>query len=134
MGRVARLFSADDVLALTDNPPTWCEDGRFWLDTEVARGHLTVMETVEKDHSRVEIRRHALSNQTDGLEAKPDWARFQAVGRVESTQNIEEKTSTECRYFLCSLRDNLRRRKRRAALNDDYRQRLLFGQPSPATT
>ncbi len=121
---MARLFSADDVLALTDNPPTLCEDGRLWLDTEVARGHLAVTETVEKDHGRIEIRRHALSNQIDGLEFNPDWARLQAVGRVESTRIIEEKTSTECRYFLCSLRDSLRHRK----------QRLLFGQPSLVTT
>ena len=31
-------------------------------------------------------------------------------------------------------RNSLRRRKRRAALNDDYRLRLLFGTPTPATT
>ncbi|MEI2780643.1 MAG: ISAs1 family transposase [Candidatus Competibacter sp.] len=31
-------------------------------------------------------------------------------------------------------RDSIRRRKLRAALNDDYRLRLLFGTPTPATT
>ncbi|HRW67874.1 MAG TPA: hypothetical protein P5032_19470, partial [Candidatus Competibacter sp.] len=31
-------------------------------------------------------------------------------------------------------RDSIRRRKPRAALNDDYPLRLLLGQPSPATT
>ncbi|MFZ0258293.1 MAG: ISAs1 family transposase, partial [Gammaproteobacteria bacterium] len=31
-------------------------------------------------------------------------------------------------------RDSIRRRKLRAALNDDYRLRLLFGHPSPAIT
>ncbi len=31
-------------------------------------------------------------------------------------------------------RDSIRRRKLRAALNDDYRLHLLFGQPTPATT
>jgi hypothetical protein len=31
-------------------------------------------------------------------------------------------------------RDRIRRRKLRAALNDDYRLRLLFGQPSRAVT
>ena len=31
-------------------------------------------------------------------------------------------------------RDSIRRRKLRAALNDEYRLRLLLGQPSPATT
>ena len=186
---------ADYVLTLKANHPTLGEDVQLWLDTEVARGRLTVTEIVEKDHGRIEIRRYALSHPIDWLEAKPDWAGLQAVGRVESTRIIGEKTSTECRYFLCSLadrdrfaaivrghwgienqqhwvldvqfgedacrtrkdhsaenlavirrmalnvlhhngpvRDSLRRRKRRAALNDDYRWRLLFGQPSPATT
>jgi len=186
---------ADYVLALKDNHPTLCEDVQLWLETEVARGRLTVTEIVEKDHGRIEIRRYALSHQIDWLEAKPDWAGLQAVGRVESTRIIGEKTSTECRYFLCSLadrdrfaaivrghwgienqqhwvldvqfgedacrtrkdhsaenlavirrmalnvlhhngpvRDSLRRRKLRAALNDEYRLRLLLGQPSPATT
>ena len=185
---------ADYVLTLKENHPTWCDDVQRWLDTEVARGRLPVQETVEKDHGRIEIRRYALSHQIDWLEAKPDWAGLQAVGRVESTRIIGEKTSTECRYFLCSFperdrfaaivrghwgienqphwvldvqfgedacrarqnhsaenlalirrmalnvlrhngppRDSIRRRKLRAALNDDYRLRLLLGQPSPAT-
>jgi predicted transposase YbfD/YdcC len=186
---------ADYVLALKDNHPTLCEDVRLWLDTEVARGRLPVLETVEKDHGRIEIRRYALGDRIDWLEAKPDWAGLQAVGRVESTRIIGDQTSTECRYFLCSFpdrdrfaatvrghwgienqqhwvldvqfgedacrtrkdhsaenlalirrialnllrhngppRDSIRRRKLRAALNDDYRLRLLFGIPTPATT
>jgi predicted transposase YbfD/YdcC len=185
---------ADYVLALKDNHPTLCADVQLWLETEVAGGRLPVLETVEKDHGRIEIRRYALSHQIDWLEAKSDWAGLQAVGRVESTRILGENTSTECRYFLCSLverdrfaatvrqhwgienqqhwvldvqfgedacrtrkdhsaenlavirrlalnvlrhngppRDSIRRRKLRAALNDDYRLRLLFGQPSPAT-
>ncbi len=140
--------------------------------------------------SRSEIRRYALGDRIDWLEAKPDWTGLQAVGRVESTRSIDDQTSTECHYFLCSFpdrdrfattvrshwgienpqhwildvhfggdacrtrkdhsaqnlalmrrrtlnllshngppRNSLRRRKRRAALNDDYRLRLLFGTP-----
>ena len=30
-------------------------------------------------------------------------------------------------------RDSIRRRKRRATLNDEYRLRLLFGTPTPVT-
>ena len=184
---------ADYVLALKDNHPTLCEDVQLWLDTEVACGRLPIHETIEKDHGRIEIRRYTLSNQIDWLEAKPDWAGLQAVGRVESIRIIGDQTSTEHRYFLCSLtdperfaasvrghwgienqqhwvldvqfgedacqtrndhsaenlalirrialnvlrhngpsRDSIRRRKLRAALNDDYRLRLLFGQPGPA--
>jgi predicted transposase YbfD/YdcC len=185
---------ADYVLALKDNHPTLCDDVQLWLDTEVARGRLTVTETVEKDHGRIETRRYALSSPIDWLDAKPEWMGLQAVGRVESTRIMGDQTSTECRYFLCSFleqdrfattvrrhwgienqqhwvldvqfgedacrthrdhsaenlalmrrlalnllrhngpaRDSIRRRKLRAALNDDYRLRLLFGQPSPTT-
>jgi predicted transposase YbfD/YdcC len=48
---------ADYVLTLKDNHPTLFEDVQLWLDTEVARGRLPVLETVEKDHGRIEIRR-----------------------------------------------------------------------------
>lgn len=96
---------ADYVLALKDNHPTLCEDVRLWLDTEVACGRLPIQETIEKDHGRIEIRRYAVSSQIDWLEAKPDWAGLQAVGRVESTRIIGDHASTECRYFLCSFPD-----------------------------
>ena len=96
---------ADDVLALKDNPPTWCEDVPLGLETEVAQGRLPVQETIEKDHGRIASRRYSLSSQIDGLEAQSDWAGLQAVSRVESTRLIGEKTSTECRYFLCSSVD-----------------------------
>jgi predicted transposase YbfD/YdcC len=195
IAQVIVAAGADYVLTLKDNHPTLCEDVQLWLDTEVGRGHLPVLETVEKDHGRIEIRRYALSHPIDWLEAKPDWAGLQAVGRVESTRIIGEKTTTECRYFLSSLaeqdrfaatvrqhwgienqqhwvldvqfgedacrtrndhsaenlalirrmalnvlhrngpaRESIRRRKLRAALNDDNRLRLLFGQPTPPTT
>jgi predicted transposase YbfD/YdcC len=96
---------ADYVLALKENHPTLYEDVQLWLDTEVTRGRLPVLETVEKDHGRIEIRRTAMSSAIDWLEAKPDWAGLQAVGRVESIRIIGDQTSTEYRYFLCSLTD-----------------------------
>ncbi len=96
---------ADYVLALKENHPTLYEDVQLWLDTEVTRGRLPVLATVEKDHGRIEIRRTVLSSAIDWLEAKPDWAGLQAVGRVESTRIIGNQTSTEYRYFLCSLTD-----------------------------
>lgn len=99
---------ADYVLGLKDNHPTLCDDVQLWLDTAVARGRLPVLETIEKDHGRIEIRRYAISSQIDWLDAKADWAGLQAVGRVESTRIIGDDASTECRYFLCSWTDQRR--------------------------
>jgi predicted transposase YbfD/YdcC len=94
---------ADYVLALKDNHPTLHDDVRLYLATEVSQGRLAVLETVEKDHGRIETRRYGLSTQMDGLEQKREWAGLLAVGRVESIREGGDKTSTECRHYLCSV-------------------------------
>ncbi|QPK65198.1 ISAs1 family transposase [Methylomonas sp. LL1] len=96
---------ADYVLALKDNHALLCEDVRLWLDTENAQSRLPIHETIDKSHGRIEIRRYSLSTQIDWLTQKPDWAGLQAVGRVESTRIIGDKTSVEHRYYLCSFTD-----------------------------
>lgn len=94
---------ANYVLALKDNHPQLCEEVRLWLDTQIHKGALMIHETIEKDHGRIEIRRHALSTEINWLEQKSEWAGLQAVGRVESIRIIGDKTSTEYRYYLTSL-------------------------------
>lgn len=94
---------ADYVLALKDNHPTLREEVQLHLDCEIAQGRLAVQQTVEKDHGRIETRRYALSTQLEWLEDKPQWAGLAALGRVESIRQIGEKTSTEYRYYLCSV-------------------------------
>jgi predicted transposase YbfD/YdcC len=94
---------ADYVLALKDNHPQLCDDVSLWLDTEADKNRLPVLETLDKDHGRIEIRRHTLSSDIDWLGQKPEWAGLQAVGRVESTRIVGDKTSTEYRYYLTSL-------------------------------
>lgn len=96
---------ADYLLALKDNHKGLSEDVRLWLDTETAKGHLPVHETVDKGHGRIEIRRCCLSAGIDWLEQKVEWKGLAAVGRVESTRIIGDKTSVENRYYLCSFTD-----------------------------
>lgn len=96
---------ADYVLALKGNQPTLYEDSKLWLDTETEKGHLEVYETVDKDHGRIEIRRYTLSSTIGWLLERHDWPGLQAVGRVESTRIIGDKTSTEYRYYLVTFTD-----------------------------
>ena len=96
---------ADDVLALTDNHPQLSEDVQWWLDTAVARGRLRPQETVEKAHGRLEIRRSGLSDAIAWLPQQPEWVGLPAVGRVESTRLVGDKTTTDSRYSLCSFPD-----------------------------
>src|SRR5512147_2097212 len=99
---------ADYLLALKDNHPQLREDVRLWLDTEVGQGRLLPAETVEKDHGRLDIRRYALSNASEWLPQKRQWAGLQAVGRVESSRQVGSTLTTECRYYRCSFTDQAR--------------------------
>jgi predicted transposase YbfD/YdcC len=109
---------ADYILALKDNHPQLAADVKLWLDTEMAQGCLVMQETVEKDHGCLETRRYGLSAQLDWLAQKPEWARLQAVGIVESIREIASESSTERRYYLCSI-DDLARYAR--AVRDHWR-------------
>lgn len=96
---------ADYVLSLKENHATLYEDVKLWLDSETEAGRLPVLETTEKDHGRIEVRRYTLSAAIEWLSQKQEWPGLQAVGRVESTRIIGDKTSIECRYYLVSLPD-----------------------------
>ena len=96
---------ANYVLALKDHHPQLAEDAQLWLDTEMSKGRMIVQETIEKNHGCLETRRYGLSTQIEGLTQKPEWAKLKAVGIVKSAREITGKSSTERRYFLCSIDD-----------------------------
>ena len=60
-------------------------------------------ETLEKDHGRIERRRHWISPKLDWFREKDEWAGLTSVGMVESRRTIGDQTSTEVRYFISSL-------------------------------
>jgi predicted transposase YbfD/YdcC len=98
----------DYVLVLKDNHPTLHDDVTTWLQAENAQGHVRVHETLEKDHGRIETRRTVVSTELEWLEQRADWAGLKAVAMVEATRTIGSKTSTEQRYYLCSITDPTR--------------------------
>lgn len=94
---------ADYVLALKDNHHQLREDVGQWLEADASKGTLAVHETVDKGHGRIDICRYVLDERLDWLEPEAQWPGLRAVGRVESTRLIGERSSTECRYYLTSL-------------------------------
>ena len=96
---------ADYVLALKENHPNLYEDVTLWMDTEFDAGRLDVLETVEKDHGRLETRRYALSTRLEWLDGRDNWAGLKALGMVESRREMGDKVSLERRYYLCSRPD-----------------------------
>ena len=63
-------------------------------------------QTINKDHGRVEIRRHWLIFAPEFicfLDPTAKWAGLQSMGRVEAQRIIGNQTSIETRYYITSL-------------------------------
>jgi predicted transposase YbfD/YdcC len=118
LAKEIREADADYVLALKGNQETVHEEVKAFLDATLAekqgphpRGAkvsraaagLAAMETMEKDHGRVETRRYYQSTELDWFADRHKWEGLQSVGMVEAVREINGKASTERRYYLSSL-------------------------------
>ena len=109
---------ADYVLALKGNHETVHEEVKNFLDealTEISRprpvgaklskaaASLAVLETVEKDHGRLETRRFYQSAELDWFADRAKWEGLRSVGMVEAIREIGAQRTVERRYYLTSL-------------------------------
>jgi predicted transposase YbfD/YdcC len=109
---------ADYVLALKGNQETVHAEVKSFLDALLveqqtprpkgaklssAAATLARLETVEKDHGRLEIRRYYQSEQLGWFADQLKWEGLRSVGMVESLREVDGKTTVERRYYLASL-------------------------------
>jgi predicted transposase YbfD/YdcC len=109
---------ADYVLALKGNQETVHAEVKSFLDATLEQKHKTrppgaplpraaaglqQLETVEKDHGRLETRRYYQSAELDWFADRAKWEGLRSVGMVEAVREVEGKTTTERRYYLSSL-------------------------------
>jgi predicted transposase YbfD/YdcC len=109
---------ADYVLALKGNQETVHAEVKSFLDATLAEkqkqrpkgavmasaaAKLQQLETVEKDHGRLESRRYYQSAELDWFADRAKWEGLRSVGMVESVRELDGKTTTERRYYLSSL-------------------------------
>ena len=106
---------ADYVLALKGNQETVHGEVKSYLDDAIAQraipsaaipprpSPLTFHETVEKDHGRLETRRYWQSQTLDWFADRGKWEGLRSVGVVESVRDVNGQVTTERRYYLSSL-------------------------------
>ena len=109
---------ADYVLALKGNHETVHAEVKGFLDDVVvesakphpveaqpakAAGSLAVLETVEKDHGRLETRRYYQSAALDWFADRAKWEGLRSVGMVEAIRQTGGQRTVERRYYLSSL-------------------------------
>lgn len=113
---------ADYVLALKGNQETVHQEVKEFLDQTLAEKQksrppgaklppaaaaLASLETVEKDHGRLETRRYYQSTALAWFADLAQWEALKSVGMVESIREVEGKSTVERRYYLSSLPLNI---------------------------
>ena len=101
---------ADYVLALKGNQGTLHRDVQdlfaYVQETSFRDMAHDFHQTIEKDHGRIEIRRHWTISEPEFIDyLNPDgaWAGFQSIGMVEAERRIGDETTSETRYYISSL-------------------------------
>jgi len=97
---------AEYVLALKGNQGIAREEVRTFLDEAIGRNeaHLKHHQDISKDHGRIETRRAWISEKIDWFTDRKAWENLRSIGVIESRREvIGGETTTERRYFLCSI-------------------------------
>ncbi|MGZ8940767.1 MAG: ISAs1 family transposase [Limisphaerales bacterium] len=118
IAREIKEADAEFVLALKGNQETVHKEVQEYLDAAVAEQKtwrpkgselsrvardLAALETIEKDHGRLETRRYYQSDQISWFADLSSWEGLRSVGMVEATREIKGQRSVERRYYLSSL-------------------------------
>ena len=97
---------ADYVLALKGNQGTLRDDAELFATEQKARGYadttVSVDETVDGDHGRIETRRVTVLHEIGWLRERHAWPGLEGLVIVESTREIDRKPTRETRYYITS--------------------------------
>jgi predicted transposase YbfD/YdcC len=97
----------DYVLALKGNHPNLYQDVvqlfEFARQQDWKGIEHQFYQTSNKDHGRLEIRRHWTMGNTEYLYGAEQWKGLQSIGMVESERRVKDKITVEQRYYLMSI-------------------------------
>lgn len=102
----------DYVLAAKDNQPRLLEDIQAtvteYLDQVTAPEGTNCFETVEVGHGRKEVRTYTLITDLDKVRDRALWPGLYGLCLAVNERTAGDKTSTEVRYYIGSLRGSVR--------------------------
>ncbi len=106
IAQAIRARQGDYVLAVKNNQPKLVDSIRDFFEQfniDPQRTPHTMMETVEKDHGRIETRRCFAFDQLNCLPKPEQWPDLQSFVVIESERCLQDKTTIEQRFYLSSL-------------------------------
>lgn len=93
---------ADYLLAVKDNQPSLHDDIKRYFDDAPA-DEVETFQTTDGDHGRIEVRRHLVSHKVDWLVKGNRFPSIKSIAMVENTIERNGETSSERRYYICSV-------------------------------
>jgi predicted transposase YbfD/YdcC len=106
-----RAGHGDYVLAAKDNQPHLYEDIQATmtahLDQVTPQDGINYFETVEVGHGRKEVRTYTLVTDLDKIRDRALWPGLYGLCLAVNERTVGEKTSTEVRYYIGSLRGSV---------------------------
>ena len=107
IAQAIREQQAHYVLAVKGNQPKLAESIASFFGTGQAQGWKHVphsyVESVEKDHGRLELRRCWAFDQLQCLANPRQWPDLKSFGVIEAERTIQGKTSRERRLYIGSI-------------------------------
>ena len=61
---------------------------------------ISVYQTIEKNHGRIEKRKYLISSDIEYLSGRDNWKDLKSIGEVESIREVDGKRSIEMRYYI----------------------------------
>ena len=61
---------------------------------------ISVYQTIEKNHGRIEKRKYLISSDIEYLSGRDNWKDLKSIGKVESIREVDGKRSIEMRYYI----------------------------------
>jgi len=98
---------ADYVLALKGNQSTLHEEVQSFMEAAQADGFPGIrhdfLELTERSHGRLETRRYWVIDEIEWLTSLSQWENLRSVTMVESIREIQNKVTTERRFYISSM-------------------------------
>lgn len=98
---------ADYVLAVKKNQPRLYEDIVTWWEDLLSRpkekAGWDYLETLDKDHGRIESRKYWIYSDLEQWQGRHAWAGIKSIGIVQSTRCVNNQEHVETRYYISSV-------------------------------
>lgn len=114
--RIVVEQGGDYVLALKANQARLYAEVEQAFEAEQRRNFHEVrhetLDTREKNHGRIETRRHTLltdAHYLDYFNRDGQWCGLASVGRIERTRELDGRVEHETHYYITSLKEDVKR-------------------------